>query len=177
MRGMRAIQRIAIGAEGSEIAEAAVVLPIVFMLLFGMYWLGRAYNIYATINHAAREATRAAVSPSCATCGNQPLTADEIADKVSSSLLASKLDPTQVAPVGATLNSCSGGNSACIMPSAGKPQICVFFNAQLDTPASGPPGCGIAVGFQYPYQFYFPFTSLSLQKIQLRAEVQMRGEY
>ena len=55
---------------GAEIAEAAVVLPLVFMLILGIYWFGRAYNIYATITHAAREGARAATAQTCATCGN-----------------------------------------------------------------------------------------------------------
>ena len=55
---------------GAEIAEAAVVLPLVFMLILGIYWFGRAYNIYATITHAAREGARAATAQACATCGN-----------------------------------------------------------------------------------------------------------
>ena len=37
-----------------EIAEAAVVLPLTMMLLLGIYWFGRVYNIYGTIAHAAR---------------------------------------------------------------------------------------------------------------------------
>ena len=52
---MGRLKEIVAGTRGAEIAEAAVVLPLLFMMLFGIYWFGRAYNIYATINHAARE--------------------------------------------------------------------------------------------------------------------------
>src|SRR2546426_912425 len=45
---------------GAEIAEAAFVLPLVFMFLFGMVWFGRAFNIYTTITSAAREGARTA---------------------------------------------------------------------------------------------------------------------
>ncbi len=38
-----------------EIAEAAIVLPLMFTMLLGIYWFGRAYNVYSTITHAARE--------------------------------------------------------------------------------------------------------------------------
>ena len=41
---------------------------------------------------------------------------------------------------------------------------------------SGAPACGIAVQFQYPYQFALPYTSLNMQKIMLNAGVQMTGE-
>ena len=38
------------------------------------------------------------------------------------------------------------------------------------TPASsGAPACGVSVDFQYPYQFYLPFTSLNMQLIMLNA--------
>jgi len=40
-----------------EIAEAAVVLPLTMMLLLGIYWFGRVYNIYGTI-HPCRERGR-----------------------------------------------------------------------------------------------------------------------
>jgi Flp pilus assembly protein TadG len=60
------MRKIATGTTGSEIAEAALVLPILFMLLLGIYWFGRAFNVYATINHAAREGARVAVAQSCA---------------------------------------------------------------------------------------------------------------
>src|SRR5256885_13468088 len=55
-------------ATAAEIAEAAVILPMLFMLLLSIYWFGRAFSIHSTINHAAREASRTAASPSCANC-------------------------------------------------------------------------------------------------------------
>src|SRR2546430_8876925 len=163
---------------GAESAEAAVVLPLLFMMLFGIYWFGRAYNIYATINHAAREGARMASAPTCASCGNNFSTVDAIADRVAQALQASKLDPTQVTNSGASRLGCvpPGGPSSCLTPSAGKPNICVYFNVQLDTPAAGPAGCGVDVSFQYPYQFYFPFTSLHMQRIHLPADVPMKEE-
>ncbi len=60
-------------ADGAEIAEAALVLPLVFMLLMGIIWFGRAFNIYSTIQQAAqqgaikaaREATAPPATPTC----------------------------------------------------------------------------------------------------------------
>ena len=57
-------------ASGAEIAEAAVVLPLLFMLLFGIMWFARAFNIYTTVNRAARQGALAAAANNCATCGN-----------------------------------------------------------------------------------------------------------
>ena len=55
------LRKILTGSVGSEIAEAALVIPIFFMIMLGIYWFGRAFNTYATINHAAREGARVAV--------------------------------------------------------------------------------------------------------------------
>ena len=88
-------------SRGAEIAEAAIVLPLVFMLLLGIYWFGRAYNIYATITYAAREGARAATAPTSATLGNTALTPDQVATRVTQALQASKLNPSQVTPVAA----------------------------------------------------------------------------
>jgi hypothetical protein len=173
---MGRLKEVAVGNRGTEIAEAAVVLPLLFMILFGIYWFGRAYNIYATINHAAREGARIASTSTCASCGNTLSTADDIADRVAQALQASKLDPSQVTNSGVSRLACGGGPSSCVTPGGGKPNICVYFNLQLDTPTAGPKGCGIGVSFQYPYQFYFPFTSLNMRRINLPAEVQMKGE-
>ncbi len=57
-------------ATGSQIAEFAIVLPLVFVLLYGIFWFGRAFETYETITRAAREAARMAAAPTCATCGN-----------------------------------------------------------------------------------------------------------
>jgi hypothetical protein len=182
------LKKIASGTRGSEIAEAALVLPILFMLLLGIYWFGRAFNVYATINHAARQGARAATAQTCATCGGVPgcthncsLNANLVADQVKLALLASALDPGQVTNLGATRTACGGGTVSCSTPAAGEPQICVYYNVQLrSTPppaGSGAPACGVSVEFQYPYQFFLPFTSLNMQKIMLNAGVQMTGEY
>jgi hypothetical protein len=180
---MGKLKKLATGTRGSEIAEAALVLPIFFMLMLGIYWFGRAFNIYSTINHAAREGARLGAASTCATCGANPNiqpTANQIADQVTQALQASHLDPLQVTNLGATHTACGGGTVSCTLPGAGRPQLCVYYNMQLPNtlpPASGASACGVSVEFQYPYRFYFPFTSLNMQQIMLNAGVQMSGEY
>ena len=186
---MGRLKKLVTGTRGSEIAEAALVLPIFFMIMLGIYWFGRAFNTYATINHAAREGARLAVAPQCATCVgtctggyNCSATTDQIAGQVKQTLQASSLDPGQVQSSGEPANrtACGGGTAACQNPSAGEPQICVYYNVQLPNTlpgGSGAPDCGVSVQFQYPYQFWLPFTSLNMQKIMLNAGVQMTGEY
>jgi hypothetical protein len=148
--------------------------------MLGIYWFGRAFNTYATINHAAREGARLAVAQTCAACGNAQPSLTAIGTQVAQALQASSLDPTQVQNLGGSRTACGGlGTTSCQVPSSG-PQICVFYNVQLPNtlPAgSGTPACGVSVQFQYPYQFVLPYTSLNMQKIMLNAGVQMTGEY
>jgi len=179
---LRRFRTIAGEAGGSEIAEAALVLPIVFLIFLGIFWFGRAFNIYATINHAAREAARRAATNSCALCGNVDYSQnpDPIAQVVAQSLQASKLDPNQVSQI--TPNYCACGVASCQTSvqcatiSAGQPQICVQFNVQLNPLATTPGSCGVSVAFRYPYQAYLPFTSLNLQQIYLPTQVQAKSE-
>src|SRR5215467_5123663 len=87
----------------AEVAEAAVILPALLMLLFAIYWFGRAYTIYGAINHAARQgAQTAAVPVGCANCGvtgtwgSSALPDDDaVVAAVNNSLLAANLDPNQ----------------------------------------------------------------------------------
>ena len=167
---------------GAEIAEAALTLPLVFMLLLGIYWFGRAFNTYATINHAARQGVRAAITQTCAACGNTPAGVTAAVNQVNQALLASSLDPKQVSPGTSTPTACPGATLSC-NPSGGTPNIQYCTNVLLDNSgggappsASGPAACGVSVSFQYPYQFYLPFTSLNMQLITLSADVQMKGE-
>jgi hypothetical protein len=174
---MKLWKKLAGETVGAEIAEAAVVLPLVFMLILGIYWFGRAYNIYATITHAAREGARAATAQTCATCGNTAMVESQVATRVAQALQASKLDPTQVSPLlpSPVMKDC--GTGAPVIPTCGSsPAVCFVPNVRLNDPTTGPPACGVSVSFQYPYQFYLPFTSLNKQLILLKANVQTTGE-
>lgn len=176
---MSGIRKITGDDRASQIAEAALVLPIVFMMLLGIYWFGRAFNIYATINHAAREACRVGVAQTCATCGNVHLSPTPTGDNiVKQALQASGVDPSQIrvyAPPSPPLCPNPPPGSGCTTTGS-KITFCNY--VQL-TPyfTAAPPACGVIVSFQYPYQFWLPFTSLNMQQIILTADVQMKGEY
>jgi len=180
--GVKQLRKMIRGSSGSQIAEAALVMPIVFLMFLGIFWFGRAFNIYATINHAAREAARQAATSSCALCGNVDFSsnADPVAIVVAKTLQASKLDPTQVSLV--TPSFCICGNLSCQQQvqcapvSAGQPQICAQFNVQLNPLATTPGSCGVSVAFRYPYKAYLPFTSLNLQQIYLPTQAQAKSE-
>jgi Flp pilus assembly protein TadG len=170
------------GTRGQEIAEAAFVLPLVFMLLLGIYWFGRAYNTYATITQAAREGARVAVASNCATCTtgggpNTPPTPAQIATAVTQTLQASHLDPAQINVYAPSATFCGGLTSAtACSPAASNNNITICSSVQLNPGTTGPQVCGVSVSFQYPYQFLLPFTSLNMQRIWLKADAQLQGE-
>jgi Flp pilus assembly protein TadG len=173
------LRKLAWGTSGQEIIEAAIVLPLLFMILIGIYWFGRAFNIYGTINHAAREGARVAIQ-TCASCPQltKPLFDAQVATAVTQALQASKLDPSQAqkAPVAPGLVLCPGGSNTVVSLNGGPGNVRLCRSVQLNAGSSAPPVCGVIVSFQYPYQFWFPFTSLNMQSILLKADVQANGE-
>jgi hypothetical protein len=171
------IKRIAGNLEstdGAEVAEAALVLPFVFMLLLGIIWFGRAFNIYSTITQAAQQGAITAARSSCVTCGNVPNNDGTVDNAIYAVMQASSLDPAQIP---------ANSNPPNPMPCVNPPVPCTGSNITicrqvLLNPAAvaQPPQCGIIVSFQYPFQFYLPFTSLNMQKIVLSAQAQSRME-
>jgi Flp pilus assembly protein TadG len=169
------------GADGSEIAEAAMVLPLVFMLLLGIVWFGRAFNIYSTIQQAAQQGAITAAREPCATCprGNSPPAAAAAATIVIAVMQASSLNPSQIVNNPAPANCTNSTNNITVCqevllnPSSNptQPQSC-------GSPPDPTPSqfCGAIVTFQYPFQFYLPFTSLNMQTIELSAQGQSRME-
>jgi len=127
-------RKIAIRDEsGAEMAELAFVMPLLFMLLFGIMWFGRAFQIYSTVNQAARAGAEAAALPSCpaSTCGNTFPNSNStyIKDNVVAPILrAAHLDPNQVQGFSLLTN-------------------------QVLNPTSTPQEVGAIVSFTYPYTF------------------------
>ncbi len=172
----RTAQKLA-GTQGAEIAEAALVLPLAFMFLLGIIWFGRAFNIYSTITQAAQQGAIAAARDTCATC--PPLSTDAARTKVDSTvvavLTASSLDTGEIqqsakpallpCPLPAPQGSCAATSHHIMVCSS------VLLNSTTQ-----PAQCGTWVGFQYPFQFYLPFTSLNMQKITMTAQAQSRME-
>ncbi|HEX5412744.1 MAG TPA: TadE/TadG family type IV pilus assembly protein, partial [Terriglobia bacterium] len=86
---------------GAELFEAALVLPMLLILLLGILTFGRAYNTYQTITRAAREGAKAAVLTPCADStyctGATNYSADDIWNNfVDPVLQADNLDTTKV---------------------------------------------------------------------------------
>jgi Flp pilus assembly protein TadG len=175
-------RRLAAETRGAEIAEAAAVLPLMFMMLLGIFWFGQAFSTYGAITRAAQEGARAGAVPYCATCSTQNLLATFEINAVTATnaaMTASKLDPTlaqypSTPPVFASCVNSGGGPPGCSVASS---KICVEAPVQLTTASSAATSiCGMAVTFQYPFQFWLPFTSLNNQQIWLTAAARVRME-
>ncbi len=176
------ISSLARETRGQELAEAAVVLPLVFMVLLGIFWFGQAFSIYGTLAQAARVGARSAAAPLCTTCPAGTTQAVYMAqnayNSVQTTLNAAHLDATKLKrPVTIpNLQSCNGamGNVGCEGTQA---NICVQESVQLTQQGLGGTNlCGVSVSFQYPYQFWFPGTSLNNQIIQLQGGAEATSE-
>lgn len=169
--------------EASEIAEAAIVMPVVFLFLLGIIWFGRAFNIYSTIQQAAQQGALLAARPDCATCATRSprTTRNDVEDIVAAVMSASSVDPHQIIPGTAIPGVCRTTRNY---------KITVCPEAQLNPPSFGSSPancagttystpssiCGTLVTFQYPFQFNLPFTSLNLTRVVLTAQAQSHAE-
>ncbi|HWR13541.1 MAG TPA: TadE family protein [Terriglobales bacterium] len=151
--------------EGAELLEMAFVIPLLFLLLLGIVWFARAYNVYETMTRAAREGARVAVAPACSMCsgGGQLPSVTTVASAVNSSLVASNLDPAKV-----TCGTCPG---TC---NGSAPAIC-YKSDMLLNGSTMPPQYGVLVSFEYPFQMHIPFVTFN-QSMTLTAAVRMRQE-
>ncbi len=167
------LRRLGAETRGAEIAEAAAVLPLMFMILLGIFWFGQAFSIYGAITRAAQEGARAGAAPYCATCSGANSAATNAVNAVTTALLASKLDPTQTQspPSQPGLPSCTSGSVSC-----SSSKMCVQAPVLLKDSGAATGICGVSVSFQYPFQFWLPFTSLNKQKIWITASARVRME-
>ena len=193
MRNNRIIRTLIQETRGAEIAEAAAVLPIMFMILLGIFWFGQAFSLYGTLTRAAQEGARAAVAPVCATCSaaNDPSTNAFTA--VQTAMVSAHLDVNQLQqpatiPALCPCSSSSCSSKAVVACDSGQPNICVQGVdhdkqgnltenlVQLAPQSIGRGVCGVAVSFQYPFTFWLPFTSLNKRQIWLQAQAHVRAE-
>ena len=178
---MSHLRRLFTDDRGAEIAEAAAVLPLMFLILLGIFWFGQAFSIYGAITRAAQDGARAGALPYCTTC-NQTNTysayATNAAAIVQNDLLGSKLDPSLAqypAPQPAVLSCIDGTALAC--NSGASTNFCVQGPIQLTRTAQGASGlCGVSVSMRYPYRFWLPFASINKQTIWITASARVRME-
>ncbi|HET6176274.1 MAG TPA: TadE family protein [Candidatus Sulfotelmatobacter sp.] len=172
------LRRLTAETRGTEIAEAAAVLPLMFMMILGIFWFGQAFSMYGTITRAAQDGARAGAAPYCTTCTTTtPSPGQNAFNAVQSAMVVAKLDPTKARyplPLPA-LNSCTGaGPVACDSASS---NVCVQSSVLLSNTVGGATAvCGMSVSFQYPFQFKLPFTSLNNQQVWLTTAARVRME-
>lgn len=165
---------------GTEIAEAAAVLPIMFMILIGIFWFGQAYSLYGTITRAAQEGARAGAAPYCTTCNDPNGPVINAGNAVNAALSIANLDPNQAVrpPLASTpaLPNCVSGAPA-LSCNGIVTNACVQLPALLVVPnGTGTGVCGVSVTFQYPFKFYLPYTSVNNRQIMLTASAGVRVE-
>jgi Flp pilus assembly protein TadG len=172
-----AVRRLARETHGTEIAEAAAVFPLLFMILLGIFWFGQAFTTYGTITRAAQEGARAAVAPGCTTCPSAGTPGSNAFTAIQNVLTIAKLDPNQAqrpATIPSLLDCKLGTANAC---DATVSNACVQESVQLSVRAAGGVGiCGTVVSFQYPFKFWLPFTGLNKRQILLNAQARVRLE-
>jgi Flp pilus assembly protein TadG len=175
--------KLTVETTGAEIAEAAAVLPLMFMILLGIFWFGQAFRLYGTITRAAQDGARAGATPYCTTCGtgSANYVATNAVNAVNSALVASNLNPSaaQCTACGPAINACPNiANASNACQTSGTSRVCVQAPVQLSTASTAPAAgvCGVAVTFQYPYSFWLPFSSLNKQQIMLTATARVRIE-
>ncbi len=179
------------GTHGAEIAETAVILPLLFMMVMGIFWVGQAYRIYGSLAYAARAGARAAVAPLCTTCTSPTVTSPaQVAQAaVQNALTAANISSTNLVPTNQwsppLLCLCRSGAATCTSAAAVAcdstvANVCVQENVQLSYPTGqgGMYTCGTSVSmrYQYPYSFTIPLTTLNLGNFQLLGQAQMRAE-
>lgn len=173
-------RKLARETNGSEIAEAAAVLPLMFMMILAIFWFGQAFSIYGTITRAAQDGARAGATPRCTTCSGATATpAQNAVNAVQAALVVAKLDPLKAqfpSPL-AAVNSCGVGGGGGIGCDGSATNVCVQTPIQLSPTAGGATGvCGISVSFRYPFRFTLPFASISNQQIWMTASARVRLE-
>ncbi|MGH9495394.1 MAG: TadE family protein [Candidatus Sulfotelmatobacter sp.] len=182
MKKLREIaSRLACDTRGAEIAEAAAVLPLMFMVLLGIFWFGQAFSIYGAITRAAQEGARAGSVPYCVTCaGNSTLAQMETnaSSAVQNALQSSRLNPTLAkypAPSPALL-SCGANPVPVACDATASSNVCIQAPVQLTKGAGATNLCGVSVSLRYPFRFWLPFTSINNQTIWISASARVRRE-
>ena len=91
-RKIIAALNVANGTAGSQIAEFAVALPVLLIMVVGIFDFGNAYNIKQKVTNIAREAARLGASqPTSDLTTGTPASVLAIRDMVSSALQSSRL--------------------------------------------------------------------------------------
>jgi hypothetical protein len=167
---------------GQTLVEAALILPVLFLILLGIFWFGRAFNILSTLERAAAEGIQVNTHQTCASCtpSNTAATDAQIVSAIVSALQADHLKPVNLTdymppfscnagtpPNCTTLQGvgiCRGVPLTCGTTQCQSPPIACGANAEL--------GVRVSLG----YNFNSPFPLANLPGLTLHASAQSQPE-
>jgi Flp pilus assembly protein TadG len=166
---------------GQELVEAAIVLPILFLILLAIFWFGRAFNISSTLDRAASEGVKTANRRSCATCGNAFRTDSQVVAQITAVLNADHLQIGSVqaytpafacratpAPTCTTLQN--------VQICRGVPLTCGSAACQTPTPVACGTNPELGVRVSFAYQTSSPLSIANIPPIVIHASVQSEAE-
>jgi Flp pilus assembly protein TadG len=159
---------------GVELFEFALIAPLLLTLMLGILWMGRAYSVYQGITRAAREGTRYAVLPSCATCGN--VMVDTYTAGTATGCPAGSVSTNAGTSSSVFVNNISPALTAANLRPASVLNYCQTAIVMDPNTNADVKQCGVNISFQYPVTLAIPFTSLNAQTINISTQVQMRME-
>jgi TadE-like protein len=181
---LKSVCLIASSESGQELAEAAIVLPILFLILLAIFWFGRAFNVGSTIDRAAREGVKAAGRPTCATCGNALPSSSQVVAQVASVLSADNLYISRVKPYSPPFACIANPLPNCTPPgSNNNVQICTGVPITCgNVPCASPPtACGpsaeLGVRVSFAYETPLPLTIANISVVTIHASAQSEPEF
>ncbi|MGH9512506.1 MAG: TadE/TadG family type IV pilus assembly protein [Terriglobales bacterium] len=165
---------------GQELVEAALVLPILCMVLFAIFWFGRAFNINSTLERAARAGLQTASLSTCASCGNT-LPAPPYTPVVTSIKAILQNDHLNTGNI-TTYSPPYACNATPSCTTTGNVQICtgVPLTCGAASCQSPPVACGAGAAFgtrvSFGYQFDVPLPIVNLPGFTISASAQSEPE-
>lgn len=165
---------------GQELVEAAIVLPIIFLILFAIFWFGRAFNIIGTLERAARAGLQSATHLTCASCvpANASATPGAVATSINSVLQADHLQIGKITSYSPPY-ACTGSSPAPVCTTlsnnaqvcTGVPLTCGGASCQSPPVACGTnPALGTRISFAYQFDAPLPFINLTAFTIPASAQ-------
>ncbi|MFI5072330.1 MAG: TadE/TadG family type IV pilus assembly protein [Terriglobales bacterium] len=163
---------------GQELVEAAIVLPIIFLILFAIFWFGRAFNIIGTLERAARAGLQSATHSTCASCGNTPPTNGAIVTSINTVLQADHLQTGDIISYSPPY-ACTGASPSPVCTTLSNnaqvctnvPLTCGGVSCQSPPVACGAnPALGTRISFAYQFDAPLPFVNLHAFTISASAQ-------
>ena len=166
---------------GQQIVEAALVLPILFLILLAIFWFGRAFNISSTLDRAARAGVNTASRPSCATCGNAFQTDSQVVAQITAVLNADNLQIGSVQAYSPVFACTATPAPTCttvqnVQICRGVPLTCGNAACQTPTPADCGTNPRFGVRVSFAYQTSSPLRIANLPPLIMHASAQSAAE-